>query len=806
MRSIYSNMFKNYFKIAYRSLFKNKVYSFINILGLAVGMAVALLIGLWVDDELSFNEYHQNHDRIAQVMKNRTIDGVKDTQPIISIPLEDELRSKYESDFKHLVIAFWNQEQVLTYGERKFTKLGNYMGKEAIQLFSLNMLEGTNEGLVEPGSILLSESTAKAIFGEERAMGKLMKINNNMDAEVTGVYEDLPKSSSLHDLAFIAPWELFVSAQDWVRNARAESNWSMASFQLFVQLAAHANMQEVSEKIKMIPFNHVDESEKAYDPQLFLHPMKDWHLRSSWQDGVSRGGLIQFVWLFGIVGAFVLILACINFMNLSTAQSEKRSKEVGIRKAVGSLKSQLIHQFFIESFLVVLISFVLSAVMVLLVIPYFNEFADKNILLPLTSSSFWFAIIGFIVFTGLLAGSYPALYLSSFRPLDVLKGTFKSGKPAITFRKGLVILQFTVSVALIIGTIAVQKQIQFTKDRPMGYDTKGAIMIWSNSPDFKGKYELLRTVLKSKQAIVEMSESSSPLTGIFSFAGNFSWDGKDPNIQSRFATIQVTHDYGETTGWEVIEGRNFSRDYASDSMAFILNKTAAEYIGLERPIGKMITWGENESARKFQIVGVINDMLMQSPFQAIQPTIYSIGKGNMDCMTMKLNPNKSTEESLALIEDAFEELLPAMPFDYRFVDEEHGQKFAAEERIGRLSSIFAILAVFISCLGLFGLVLFVAEQRTKEIGIRKVLGASIFNIWTMISKDFVVLVFLSCFLAVPIAYYILIHWLHGFEYRTNLDWWVFVAAGCGAIFITLLTVSFQAIKSATMNPGESLMS
>ncbi len=806
MSSIYFNMFKNYFKIAYRNLLKNKAYSFINIGGLAVGMAVALLIGLWIDDELSFNHYHQNHDRIAQVMQNRTIDGNKDTQPIVSIPLEDELRSKYDNDFKHLVIAFWNQEQVLSYGENKFTKLGNYMGKEAIQLFSLNMLKGTNEGLAEPGSILLSESTAKMIFGEEEAMGELMKINNDMDVEVTGVYEDFPKSSSLHGLAFISPWELFVSSQNWVSNARAESNWDIASFQLFVQLADHANIQDVSEKIKMVAFNHVDELEKAYDPQLFLHPMNDWHLRNNWQNGRNTGGLIQFVWLFGIVGAFVLILACINFMNLSTAQSEKRAKEVGIRKSVGSLRSQLINQFFTESFLVVLLSFVLSAMMVLLAIPYFNELANKNILLPVTSLSFWFAIIGFIILTGLVAGSYPALYLSSFRPLEVLKGTFKSSKSAITFRKGLVVLQFTVSVALIIGTIAVQKQIQYTKDRPMGYDTKGTIMIWSNSPDFKGKYELLRTTLKSKQAIVEMSESNSPLTSVFSFDGNFSWEGKAPNVQARFATIRVTHDYGKTAGWEVIEGRDFSRDYASDSTAFILNKTAVEYMGLEHPLGKMITWGENESARKFQIVGIINDMLMQSPSQAIQPTIYSIGKRGMDCMTMKLNPNKSTEESLALIKGVFKELLPAMPFDYRFADQEHGEKFAAEERIGSLSTIFAVLAVFISCLGLFGLVLFVAEQRTKEIGIRKVLGASIYTIWKMISRDFVVLVFLSCFLAIPIAYYVLTSWLQGFEYRTNLDWWVFVVAGCGAIFITLLTVSFQAIKSATMNPVKSLMS
>ena len=797
-------MYQNYFKIGYRNLLKNKAYSFINIGGLAVGMAVAILIGLWIQDELSFDEYHENYERIAQVMQHRTINGKKETLPTIPVPLEAELRSKYGSDIEHLVTAFWEQSQILSAGEKKFTKIGNYMGKEAIQLFSLNMLKGTNDGLSKPGSILLSESTAETFFGTEDAMGKLMEINNEMKVIVTGVYEDLPKSSSLHDLAFIAPWELFVSSNAWVRNAREQNNWDVAAYQLFIQLNNSAHIQDVSEKIKMITAEHVGEFEKAYHPQLFLHPMKDWHLRSNWQNGNNTGGLIQFVWLFGIIGIFVLVLACINFMNLSTAQSERRSKEVGIRKSLGSVRSQLIYQFMTESFLVVLLSFALSIIIVAISISYFNELADKDLYLPILSLPFWLISIGFILLTGLFAGSYPALYLSSFRPVEVLKGTFKTGSSATVFRRVLVVFQFTVSIALIIGTIAVTKQIQFTKDRPLGYDINNTIMIWSHTPDFKGKYELLRSELKSRQAIVEMTESTSPMTSIFSHDGNFSWEGKDPNAPLNFATIQVTHDYGKTAGWEIIEGRDFSRAFGSDSVAFILNKTAVKYMNFENPIDQMVSWGEGNSATKYRVVGVVNDMLRVSPFQAIEPTIYSIGNRDMDCMTLKLNPNKSTAAALTLVEEVFNKHLPAIPFDYRFVDQEHNLKFAAEERIESLSSIFAVLAIFISCFGLFGLASFVVEQRTKEIGIRKVLGASAFNIWKMLTRDFVVLVFISCFLAIPIAYYILTDWLANFEYRTNLPLWIFVAGGLGAVMITLLTVGFHAIKSAIRNPVKSL--
>lgn len=799
-------MYRNYLKIAFRNLVRNKAYSLINIGGLAMGLAVAMLIGLWIHAELSFNEVHKNHAQIAQVMQHRAADGKIETTPAIPIPLEHELRTRYGSDFQQLVTTFWPQEQVLSSAHKSFTKLGNYMGKEAISFFSVDMLKGDRNGLVEPNSIILSESTAKTIFGEEDAVGKPMKINNEMEVMVTGVYNDFPKSSSLHGLAFIAPWELFVSSEEWVRNARETNNWNVNAFQLFVQLADRSNAKVLSEKISSITHEHTRGGEKDALSELFLHPMDDWHLRSKWENGVNTGGWIQFVWLFGLIGAFVLILACINFMNLSTAQSEKRSREVGIRKSIGSARSQLIQQFLLESFLVVVLSSLLAIVIVILALPAFNALTDKAILVPFGSLFFWLMTIGFIGLTGLLAGSYPALYLSAFQPIKVLKGTFKAGRSASVFRKGLVILQFTVSVALIISTIVVQQQIRFTKERPMGYDPSHTIMIWSNSPDFIGQFDLLRTALKSRQAILEMSQASSPLTNVFSHDDNFRWEGNAPDNRVNFATIRVTHDYGKTTNWEIADGRDFSINYASDSSACILNKTAIEYMALEDPIGKMITQQQGESVRKLKVIGVINDILRVSPFQSVEPTIYTIADQHLDCMAIKLNPSKSMEEALATVKSVFSEYLPAIPFDYRFVDQEHELKFAAEERIAHLSGIFAGLAIFISCLGLFGLASFVAEQRTKEIGIRKVLGASIYTIWKMISSDFVGLVLLSCLLASPISYYALGDWLEQFEYRTTISWWIFVGSWVGVVLICLLTVSFHTIRAATRNPLQSLAS
>jgi ABC-type antimicrobial peptide transport system permease subunit len=589
-----------------------------------------------------------------------------------------------------------------------------------------------------------------------------------------------------------------------VRNA--EHEWDNNSFQLFVQIADHADMKTVSDKIVKAKYNRIPESERVFKAAILLHGMDDWHLRSNWTNGIQGGGLIEYVWLFGCVGIFVLLLACINFMNLSTARSEQRAKEVGIRKSIGSVRKQLITQFLSESILVVVFAFCLAIILVSVGLPWFNDLADKQMSLPLDNATFWLGSIAFILITGFLSGSYPALYLSSFQPVKVLKGTFKAGRYASLPRKVLVVVQFTVSITLIIGTLVVYRQVLFTKNRPIGYDRSGIIMIQMKSPDFYGKFDVLRNELKNTGAVEEMAQSSSPLTGVWSNSGGFDWEGKDPDLQTDFATIRVTHEYGKTVGWQVMEGRDFSRDFSTDSVSIIVNEAAVKFMGINDPVGKTIRWGSGPGAGEFKIIGIVKDMLMESPFEPVKQTIYLNNYRYANWIVLRLNPEKSVRESLASIEQVFKKHVPLAPFDYKFADIEYADKFAEVERIGTLSGIFASLAVFISCLGLLGLASFVAEQRTKEIGIRKVLGASVSSLWKMLSKDFVILVFISCLIAIPISYYFTVDWISNYEYRADISWWLFGAACIGAMVITLLMVSFQAIRVALANPIKSLRS
>lgn len=805
---IYSpTMIQNYFKIAFRNLLKYKGYSFINIFGLATGMAVAILIGLWVWDELSFNKYHKNYEHIAQIVQQRTVNGEIKTNLGVPIPLGKELRTSYPNDFKQVLMSSWTNKHILTFGDAKYTKTGNFMSPETPQVLSLKMRQGTWAGLKEQSSILLSESTAKALFGKDNPMDKLIKIDNELNVKVTGVYEDLPYNTDFKELNFIAPWELYVASTEWVKEAQDLSEWGQNSFQIFVEIAQNAQYKAVSEKIKNIKLTKGDKNELKFMPKIILHPMSRWHLYSEWENGVNTGGRVQFVWLFGIIGAFVLLLACINFMNLSTARSEKRAKEVGIRKAIGSVRSQLIGQFYSESFLVVAIAFVFSLLLVILILPLFNQVADKQMTILWSNPAFWVFGIGFVVLTSLVAGSYPAIFLSSFQPIKALKWVGCSsrigwGRLSAMPRKVLVVLQFTVSVTLIIGTLVVYRQIIHAKNRPIGYTREGLVTVYASTADIHEHLEAFRNDLVETGTVLSVAESQSPATDIWSNNTGFTWKGKDPGLQADFATIGISHAFGATVGWKFVDGRDFSKAFASDSAGFVLNETAAKFIGLKNPVGEIIKWGD----RDFKVIGIVKDMIMTSPYEPVKQSIFYIRKRAMNFITIRVNPASTTPKALKNIETVFKHYSPASPFEYTFVDQEYGLKFAAEERIGQLASFFAILTIFISCLGLFGLASFVAEQRTKEIGIRKVLGASVANLWQLLSKDFIVLVLISCCIAAPIAYYFMNEWIQKYKYRTDISWWIFVAVGSGALTITLLTVSFQAIKAALMNPVKSLKS
>jgi ABC-type antimicrobial peptide transport system permease subunit len=761
-------------------------------------MAVAMLIGLWMYDELSYNCYHTNYDRLVQVMQHNVYNGKKETQGSNPAKMAEEIRANYGSDFKYVLQSSWTSTHILKYGDKTLSTFGNYFEPEVTQMLSLKMLKGSPDGLQEPYSILLSESISKAVFEDADPMEKVIKLNNKYDVKVTGVYEDIPYNSEFKELKLLLPWELYLIDNDWVQ--KMEDPWGSNFTQTFAQVADNADVEQISAKIKNVKLNKLSEEEKRYKPEVFLHPMRKWHLYSEFKNGVNVGGRIQFVHLFGIIGIFVLLLACINFMNLATARSEKRAKEVGIRKTLGSIRQQLVFQFFNESLLVAALAFFLALFFVQFSLPFFNEVADKKMSVLWDNPWFWLASIIFIVFTGIIAGSYPALYLSSFQPVKVLKGTFRAGRFAAIPRKALVVLQFTVSVTLMIGTIVVFRQIQHAKNRPIGYDRDGLIQVNIIIPEIHKHFEVVRTELKSQGAILEMTQSTSPTTEVWNTNGGFNWEGKDPNLAVDFPNSGVTYEFGKTVGWQFKEGRDFSRDFATDSSAFVINEAMVKFIGLKNPVGTQLKWNDEP----YTIIGVIKDMVVQSPYQPVRAALFHISNDGGNVILLKLNPAKTARESLAKIEQIFKKYNPEAPFEYKFVDEQYAQKFGDEERIGKLAGVFAGLAIFISCLGLFGLASFTAEQRVKEIGVRKVLGASVVDLWLLLSKDFVRLIIVSLLVAIPIAYYLMYNWLQQYEYRSQISWWIFMSASIGALLITLLTVSYQAIKAALANPVKSL--
>lgn len=795
-------MLRNYFKIAFRNLIKNKGYTFINIAGLAAGMAVALLIGLWLWDEVTYNRYHQNYDRLAQVWQHNMYNGVKQSQMSNPYLMAEEIRNNFGSDFKYVIQSTWNFSRILTVGEKKFSKQGMYWEPEVIDMLSINLLKGDPAtALKDPYSILLSESLAKTFFDQSDPIGQTIRINNENDVKVTGVYEDMPHNSRFNDMTFIMPWKLYLIESTWIKNM--DDPWGSNFTQTWAQIADQADMDQVSAKIINVKFNKVSEDDRRYKPEVFLHPMSKWRLYSEFKEGKNTGGRIEFVWLFGIIGIFVLLLACINFMNLSTARSEKRAKEVGIRKSVGSMRAQLIYQFFCESVVVALLAFVVAIGLVYLALPAFNQVADKQLTLLWNNPTFWLVGIGFSLFTGIIAGSYPALYLSSFQPVKVLKGTFRVGRQASIPRQVLVVVQFTVSVVLIIGTIIVFRQIEFAKDRPIGYERNGLINVYLSTGEIHKHFDAVRQELKSQNAIVEMTESGSPTTQVWNSNGGFNWKGKDPALAVDFPNNGVSHEFGKTIGWKFKEGRDFSREFVSDTLAFVINESAAKFLGFQNPIGEILTWND----RPYTIIGVIEDMIIESPYEPVRPSLWHIDTDdNVNLAIIKLNPEMSAHESLEKVKNVFNKYDPASPFTNEFVDDEYARKFSDEERVGKLASFFAVLAIFISCLGISGLASFVAEQRTKEIGVRKVMGASVYNLWRLLSKDFVVLVFISLVLSMPLAWWGMNNWLQKYNYRSDMPWWIFAAAGIGALVITLLTVSFQSIKAALANPVNSLRS
>lgn len=790
-------MIKNYLKTAWRNLVKNKVHSLINIVGLSVGMAVAMLIGLWVWDELSFDKFTPNYDHIGKVIQNVTNNGEVQTWESVPYPLAAELRKSYGSDFKAVVMIAGDGSHIVGLDNNKLSKNGCYMEPQGPEVFSLPMLQGSRNALNDPSSMLISASMAKAFFGTNDPMGKTLKIDNQSNGKVAGVYADFPQNSTFAGLAFIAPWQMFYDAND-IKSMREP--WRPNFVSLYAQMAGNADMASVSVKIRDAKLRNVNAVLAKKKPALFLLPMNRWHLYDDFKDGKNVGGAIRYVWMFGMIGVFVLLLACINFMNLSTARSEKRAREVGIRKAIGSVRSQLIYQFFSESLLCVAFAFFMALLLVQISLPLFNETEAKAIALPWGSPLFWATCMGFCLFTGIIAGSYPAFYLSSFRPVKVLKGTFRVGRLAAIPRKVLVVVQFVVSVTIIIGTIIIFQQIQYAKERPVGYNRDGLVFVPVNTPDIHKNYRAVQDELQKTGTVTSMAEGDVPPVYAAGSTSAIVWPGKDPNLSVDFQQNGVSAEYAKTASWEIKDGRSFSNAFLSDSAAVVINEAAVKFMGMKSPLGQNLTY----YGSAYKIIGVIRDIVVDSPYGEVKPSVYFLNKGPGGTVLLKINPKISTSAALSKIALVFKQFNPQQPFEYHFVDQEYAKKFGNEQRIGTLSAFFAGLAIFISCLGLFGMASFMAEQRVKEIGVRKVLGASVLNLWSLLSTDFIVLVVISLVFACPIAWYLANSWLQNFDYRSNIAGWIFVVTGAGALTITLLTVSFQSVKAALANPIKSL--
>ncbi len=800
-------MLKSYLLVAWRSLAKNKISSFINIFGLSVGMTVAIFNGLWVWDEFSFNKYHQHYDRIGQVMDELTVQGQTGINNTMSYPLALELKNHYADNFKHYVIASWPVDGILSTADKKISGIGQYMDSAAPEMLTLKMIRGNRSGLKDPYSILLSASIARTLFGDQDPLNQMVKINNQSAVKVTGVYEDLPLNTEFAKDRFIAPFNLWLQENKWVEK-EAALDWTNHFIKVYAEIKPNSSFEKVSASIANAERNNRRFFKNASfnNERDFLYPMSRWHLYAPFRGKISEEP-IHMVRLVAITGIAVLLLACINFMNLSTARSEKRAREVGIRKTIGSGRGQLISQFFSESLLVVFFAYVFALGLVIIFLPAFNQLATKQISIPWANPLFWMAGLLFILVTGLLAGSYPALYLSSFTPVKVLKGSFRLGRLASLPREVMVVMQFSISIILVICTIVVYKQIQFARSRPVGYDRERIISMHMKSDDFYGKYDLLRNELKKTGAVTEMSEMMGTVTQIGSNNGGFEWKGTDPKMEQNFGTITVTPSFGKTINWKISAGRDFSDLDVSDSSAVILTESAVKMMGLKNPIGENIRWTfwMTHESKNYTVRGVVKDMVMESPYKPVVPTLFFTKSLNGDVSWINIKiANIPMAEALPKIEMVFRKLIPSAPFEYQFVDDEYAQKFKAEELVGHLATVFGGLAVFISCLGLFGLVSFVAEQRVREIGIRKVLGATVFHLWQLLSTRFVVLVSISFLIAAPLALLIMHEWIQKYTYRTNLSVWIFIFAALGALGITIITVSFQSIKAAISNPIKNL--
>jgi len=789
-------MFRNYFVITFRNLFQNGFYSFINIAGLSIGITCSILILLWVVDELSYDKFLPKADRLYQVWASAEFDGKKHAWTSVPLPTHEAMKPA-NNHIKRAAVADWGFDHLLSVNndEKRITKRAYYVSDEFLDMFEFPMVKGnSSQVLNDPSVVVISESTARALFGDEDPIDKVIHLDNEKDVKVSGVFKDVPKNSTFQ-FDVLIPWKYREVNNPWIKEN--QTNWGNYSFQVFIELDDPKNAGDAEKSIKNLLAEH---GEKEMKQTFFLYPMLRWRLFSNFENGQEAGGLNDYVQMFTVIAVFIIVIACINFMNLATARSERRAREVGIRKSVGSRRIELIAQFIGESTVIAFLAFAIAILAAQLLLPYYNQLVEKSLAIPYTRSEFWLASVGIILLTGLVSGSYPAFYLSSFEPVKVLKGKVSVGRGASTPRKVLVTLQFGFSILLIIGTIVIYRQIQLVKNRELGYQQDNLISVNYNN-EIRKNYKPLKQELLATGAVEAVTRSNSAITEVNS--NNFvGWPGKPEDVRVIFTTITTEYDYTKTMGIKILEGRDFSEDFKSDSSAIIVNKAALDIMNLKDPIGtELDLWG-----KKRKLIGIVDNVLMDDPFLPVKPLFMIYHETWIDNMTVRLKKTESLTESLATVEKVFAKHAPAYPFEYKFADVEFQKKFTHINLTSKLASLFAGLTIVITGLGLFGLAAFTAEQRTKEIGIRKVLGATVPGLVGLMSKDFSKLVILSFIASAPLAWWLLSKYLERYTIRTSIEWWVFPVTGLIALFFALTIVSTQALRAAHANPASSLRS
>ena len=783
-------MIRNYFKIAWRNLIRNKGFAITNLLGLTIGITCTIFIFLWVKDELTFDKSNAYYSTTYQVMANRDFKNNVFTDPNMVFPLASLLNTGYPQ-IKNSVLASHVGSLVFAYGDKKLKKQLIQVSGHYFDMFTHKFIKGNAAtAITEPNTVAITQSTAKAFFGSADPIGKTLRVDNQQDVKVTAVIADIPDNSS-QQYDIIASYNLSDPGVKQLMNT-----WGNSSHMVYIQTIAHPNTALIEKQVNELMFSHNHDKISTY----FLFPMSKWHLESDFKDGKNIGGAIEYVHLFTIIAIIILLIACINFMNLSTARSEKRAKEVGIRKTLGSSKKQLVVQFFIESMILSLAAFILSIAAVYFIMPAFNLLVNKQLAISFSDPVFWSGAFIIVIFTGVVAGSYPALYLSSFKPVKVLKGTIAIGRSAVLPRHVLVVGQFVISILLISATIIVYQQIQHVKNRDIGYNPNNLIMVPSTGSTDKS-FVALKQDLLSSGLVASVTRTMSPITDIWWRSPSPKWPGMPKSSSIIFTGQRADVDYTKTMGIKMLQGHDFTGQPV-DSSNMLINKSALDAMHIKNPIGMQL----NYNNKNFTVIGVTDNVVMTSPYNPVDPMMVYYEANNSSYLSIRLKNGVAPQKAIGLLSALYSKYSPQDIFDYQFVDQEFGKKFADEELISNLTNIFAGLAIFICCIGLAGLASFTIEKRFREIGIRKVLGATVQQLLMLISKEFLRLVLIAFLIAVPLTWWLMYNWLQKYTYHIDISIWLFVAVGAIILLLTMLIVSINTISTALANPVKSLRS